>query len=304
MLQCTEVSVCEVLMKVYAPKYYQNFKCIADKCKHSCCIGLEIDIDQQTLDKYTSLSHPYANNIHNSIVIDHEPHFVLDRDMHCPHLNKDGLCNIIIHCGEGYICDICREHPRFYNFTNNGKEVGIGMSCEAACKLILESDTFDQIFEIREESGDIIKYEFDALEKRNLIFKILKDNSFQIDGKIDKISDYFNINQNNLNLFDLISSFEYLNEEDKLLFSKVKFIIWNVSLSTELTRTLAYYVYRHCSEACDLDEFISSLSFAIFCTGLISTLSNNENIFDIARIVSEEIEYSQDNMDKIKSIVY
>ena len=33
-------------MKTYAPKYYQQFHCIADKCKHSCCIGWEIDIDK------------------------------------------------------------------------------------------------------------------------------------------------------------------------------------------------------------------------------------------------------------------
>ena len=39
-------------MKLYAPAYYKNFKCIADKCEHSCCVGWEIDIDKETLDKY------------------------------------------------------------------------------------------------------------------------------------------------------------------------------------------------------------------------------------------------------------
>ena len=43
-------------MKLYAPKYYKNFKCIADRCPHSCCIGWEIDIDRTTLTKYESLS--------------------------------------------------------------------------------------------------------------------------------------------------------------------------------------------------------------------------------------------------------
>ena len=28
----------EKTIKLYAPKYYKNFKCIADKCEHSCCI--------------------------------------------------------------------------------------------------------------------------------------------------------------------------------------------------------------------------------------------------------------------------
>lgn len=42
-------------MKLYAPEYYKNFKCIADKCEHSCCIGWEIDIDEETLKKYENL---------------------------------------------------------------------------------------------------------------------------------------------------------------------------------------------------------------------------------------------------------
>ena len=42
-------------MKLYAPSYYKKFKCIADKCEHSCCIGWEIDIDEETLEKYEKL---------------------------------------------------------------------------------------------------------------------------------------------------------------------------------------------------------------------------------------------------------
>ena len=30
-------------MTVTVPSYYKDFKCIADKCRHSCCIGWEID---------------------------------------------------------------------------------------------------------------------------------------------------------------------------------------------------------------------------------------------------------------------
>jgi len=43
-------------MKLSAPKYYGSFKCIADKCQNSCCVGWEIDLDPITLDKYSSLS--------------------------------------------------------------------------------------------------------------------------------------------------------------------------------------------------------------------------------------------------------
>ena len=39
-------------MKEVFPNYYKKFKCIADKCKHNCCIGWEIDIDNDTLEFY------------------------------------------------------------------------------------------------------------------------------------------------------------------------------------------------------------------------------------------------------------
>ena len=35
-------------MKLIAPDYYNKFSCIADKCRHSCCVGWEIDIDENT----------------------------------------------------------------------------------------------------------------------------------------------------------------------------------------------------------------------------------------------------------------
>ena len=34
------------------PRYYSDFKCIADKCRHSCCVGWEIDVDERTLVRY------------------------------------------------------------------------------------------------------------------------------------------------------------------------------------------------------------------------------------------------------------
>ena len=37
-------------MKIYVPDYYSEFSCIADKCSDNCCIGWEIDIDENSLE--------------------------------------------------------------------------------------------------------------------------------------------------------------------------------------------------------------------------------------------------------------
>ena len=289
-------------MKIYAPKYYSKFKCIANKCKHSCCIGWEIDIDPLTMNKYASMSNSYSKNINESIVHTYQPHFSLNEFNKCPHLKENGLCNIIINCGEEYICDICREHPRFYNFTNQGKEVGVGMSCEAACSLILSFDDFDEIIEIDSNNDYNDTYEYDSLSERKTVYEILKDNTLTIDEKVEKLSNRYNIDWKSINIIDVISNLEYLYDEHRQLISNIKTIEWNICISAELTRILAYFVYRHTSEACSYDDFCVSLAFSILCTGIISTLSNKDTINDIARILSEEIEYSQDNIDSIKSI--
>ena len=178
------------------------------------------------------------------------------------------------------------------------------MSCEAACNLILNSNNFYEIEEIAEIDGVEDICEYDATYDRGVVFNILRDDSLPIDEKIKNICKSFNICFSEFSLLDIISRLEFLNANHKILFSQAEKLYWNNILSSELTRILAYFVYRHCSEACDYDEFCESLCYSIFCTGLISALSNENTIEDIARIVSEEVEYSPDNTNFIKSLFY
>jgi lysine-N-methylase len=289
-------------MNLLAPKYYKDFVCIADKCQHSCCIGWEIDIDEKTMSKYSSLEGQYSENIRNSIDMSDVPHFKLTEKERCPHLNEKGLCNIILNCGEDCLCDICREHPRFYNFTNLGKEVGLGMSCEAACKLILKSDNFDEFVVLSEDNEPIEITEFDATEERNKIYQILRKDYLTLSEKIKIISDNYDIHIDDEEIRKNLENIEYLDISHKELFAK--FTIENMdnkSIENELTRALAYFIYRHCSEASDFEEFFLSLNLALVCTHIISSLATKENIEKIARIISEEIEYSEDNIEAIKN---
>ncbi|MBO5715405.1 MAG: flagellin lysine-N-methylase [Clostridia bacterium] len=289
-------------MKLLAPKYYLDFSCIADKCKHSCCIGWEIDIDEKTMKKYSSLEGEYSENIRNSIEMGETPHFKLAQNERCPHLNEKGLCKIILNCGENCLCDICREHPRFYNFTNAGKEVGIGLSCEEACRIIINSNSYDQMMEIGECDGEIEKCEFDAIAERERIYGILKDINLTFEGKLEMIYDYYDIYLNEFPFYKIIDSLEYLNEDHKKLFSITSKYFINFDMAKQLERILAYFIYRHCSEACDYDDFYASLCFSLVCTSIISSISLPDTLAECARIVSEEIEYSEKNTDIIKSL--
>ena len=43
-------------MKNYQPDYYNNFKCIADKCSITCCQEWKIAVDDATNRKWMKLS--------------------------------------------------------------------------------------------------------------------------------------------------------------------------------------------------------------------------------------------------------
>ena len=290
-------------MKLYAPKYYKNFVCIADRCRHSCCIGWEIDIDEKTVKKYVSLKDGYGNSIKESVDFAETPHFKLCENDRCPHLAKSGLCNIILNLGESYLCDICREHPRFYNFTCRGKEVGLGLSCEEAARIILNSDDYSEMIEIADIDGEPEYLDFDATAERDAIYAILKSSSLSYTDKLRAIYEKYEISpaiRTDSEWREILASLEYLDEGHKHLFSAYSSSLEAKNgLDAPLSRALAYFIYRHTSEAEDIEDFRLSLGLCLFLERLLASVSSI-GIEEAARIISEEIEYSEDNTDSLK----
>ena len=123
-------------MHIY-PDYYDKFRCIASKCKHNCCIGWEIDIDEDTLSYYNSVTGDFSKRLKDNIELSDTPHFKLSSNERCPFLNDKNLCDIITTLGEDKLCDICSQHPRFHNELPDRIESGLGLCCEEACRIIL-----------------------------------------------------------------------------------------------------------------------------------------------------------------------
>ena len=113
-------------MKIKVPEYFIKFRCIGDKCKDSCCIGWEIVIDDLTREKYSRITGEIGREIAKKT---QHGCFPLRENGRCTFLDEKGLCKIITAYGKDLLCDICREHPRFYNITKNGKEMGAPRSC-------------------------------------------------------------------------------------------------------------------------------------------------------------------------------
>lgn len=288
-------------MKLYAPKYYQRFKCIADRCEHSCCVGWEIDIDRESLARYQCLEGRYGDAIRDSISMEDTPHFKLGEGDRCPHLDSRGLCRIILNVGEDYLCDICREHPRFYNYTSVA-EVGIGMSCTEAARLILSSLDYAQMEQVGEVSADPDGIDFDGREARGKIYAILQDTTRGYADRLAIVYSAYAIDvREDGEWLKILDSLEYLDGDHKSIFMKYSSHRRPKGCDEYLDRFLAYLIYRHCTEAIDAEDFGARLSFCLFCERLFASLicaEGAETLGEVARIasmISEEIEYSDDN---------
>ena len=70
------------------PEYYSDFHCIADKCRDSCCIGWEIDVDPVTAAKYENISGSFGERLRENIS---DGCFILHEGDRCPFLNRNDL---------------------------------------------------------------------------------------------------------------------------------------------------------------------------------------------------------------------
>ena len=288
-------------MKLYAPTYYKNFKCIADACEHSCCIGWEIDIDEYTLEKYKELKDGYGPAILESISCEGTPHFRLCEGDRCPHLDERGLCKIILNVGEDYLSHICREHPRFYNFTSVA-EVGVGMSCPEAARLILSSADFASMVEVGDVDAEPDDVLFDGRAERTKVYDVLQKNDY-ISARAQVYDAYSVDTEEDDRWLKILDSLEYLNADHKELFLQYTSALRPADGEAEeyCKRFLAYFIYRHCTEAVDSEDFCTRLSFCLFCERLFAYLicsqeaQTLQEVATFASIISEEIEYSDDN---------
>ena len=183
-------------MKIIAPAYFNRFACIASRCRHSCCVGWEVDIDEESLTRYAEMSHPYAEKIRESI--EGEPaHFKLASGEKCPHLDASGLCRIITECTEEALCQICRDRPRYRNFYDGVVEIGLGLSCEEATRIVVSSDEGFLVSESEDMSDAVYVKDYPAelfsvnelwiAEEKKRLISLLNNRGLTIEKRIEAL---------------------------------------------------------------------------------------------------------------------
>lgn len=293
-------------MEVFVPKYYEKFKCIAERCTHSCCVGWEIDVDEKTFARHDASEHPLSRELLSvTSECDGVKYIELCESGRCPFLDGCGLCRIISELGEEYTSRICREHPRFYHRIGERVECGIGAVCEEAASIILSSDCYDSFVKISREACDTASGDECALIHRSEIFTLLRSHS--LSDAVASICEKYGINITALSgqrISDAVAELELLDEGHRDMLAKVSF---SFSSFTEeyLKRFLAYLVFRHVSVSESEDMIAARVAFSLLLLGIFSgnicepCECDFRRAADVARIISEEIEYSEENIDAL-----
>lgn len=193
-------------------KEYDKFKCIADKCRFTCCKGWDINVDTNTYNKWketNELNYLLDNvrfiksNGENSYLIKKETKGV------CPLLSDEGLCNIVINHGEEYLSSTCKSFPRIENDFENVKELTLSCSCPEVVNIIsnmkekiyIESNEALSYIEdlgslqIREALVNILQKEDITLENKfiisyNMLFNILNSDDLDYEALIEFLENY------------------------------------------------------------------------------------------------------------------
>ena len=294
-------------MKLYAPENYLSFACIADRCRHTCCAGWEIDIDPETLARYRALPGALGEALRQGICEDGTgAHFRLDERERCPMLDAQGLCRVILQGGEGLLCQICRDHPRFRSFFSDRTEIGLGLCCEEAARQLLFREEPMRLVLLGEDDAPeapLSEAETELLDDRTDLMAALQDRTLPLPERLarllpleeptpaawaEELTQLEQLDPAGSALLRALATAEALPTVDPAFDPCFEQLGW-------------YLLYRHLPGGLEDDLWEERAALCLLLVGLARQLfalgaQTPERLTDIVRLMSSELEYSDENI--------
>lgn len=171
------------------PHYYRKFQCTGTDCRDNCCcVGWEIEIDPDTAQAYRSMEGALGDRLRAALYEEDGCTCMGQAEGRCPFLDEQNLCSIQQTLGADMLGEICREHPRYYAWFDGLTEMGVGMCCEAAARLILSDPAPDTFLTEESREDNACDYDpalFDGLyAARETAFRLLQDRSMPLTERL------------------------------------------------------------------------------------------------------------------------
>lgn len=198
-------------LKILQPKYYSKFQCDPIKCHESCCQRWKIFIDKSTYMKYFHSENTTIKNIVktgisiNKASINDDDFAIinLNKEMMCPFLNQNNLCEIFINLGESSLSKTCKSYPRASILLNDVIERGLEMSCSVAAELallnengieleyIMDTVNFNNIYIVSPDIKDLKQAEI-VKEIRTTVIDILQSRTIDLSERLAIVGCFLN----------------------------------------------------------------------------------------------------------------
>ena len=300
-------------MKTIVPAYYSKFRCIAERCGHNCCIGWEIDIDEDTYAGYREVGGSFGERLRAGIDAAGEtPCFRLGAGERCAFLNDQGLCDIITALGEDALCEICALHPRYRNFFGDRVEMGLGLCCEEACRLILnENDPVS--LTVLEDDGEEdlpLEEESDFYAVRDRILSILQNRALTYDERAAGLVAFCGLHSDTRTPSAWAQIYRDLERLDPCWDACLDRLslcgewIHDGERDTVWEQLTVYFILRYASASLDDGLLAPRVAFALHATAVLRLLArgmNMEELCELCRMYSCEVEYSEENVEMLLS---
>ena len=321
-------------MRTRAPDYYGAFRCLAGACPHSCCIGWEVTVDEDTALRYFQQPGPLGDRLRAAMQVDEEGDFCFPlRGGRCPFLDGENLCQIHRELGPEATSATCREHPRFTEDYGPLRETSLAASCPAAAELLLGSRaplTFPEAeSEEAGEPGD--PWLGPLLAVRGRMFALLGDRSQPLRRRLWEILSLARDAQElldddraedlpalaggwrgeespasgaGLGLFPaglrFLSSLEALEADWRDLLRAAERAEPPAADPALLERIAAYFLFRHVLKAVNDGELLSRTALCAFAVLAAQRLAAVCGLPEALGRLSRELEHDQDNLEAFR----
>lgn len=172
-------------VNVFLPKYMEEFKCVSSSCTDTCCAGWDINIDEDTYNKYINSTGELKKLLDGKFLENKDEHdffnhgfMILKDENRCPFLNSNMLCDIHGGVGEDNLCITCKSYPRVFNIVDNVYEKSGLPSCEEICIRAF----------LNKEKMEFVERECELDEKNTEIRRIIDSEAFE---GTDSLLQYF-----------------------------------------------------------------------------------------------------------------
>ena len=313
------------------PDYYEKFHCLAGDCPHSCCIGWEVVLDEETVERYRSVSGPLGEKLRDAMARDEEGDvcFPLNGGR-CPFLDGENLCEIHKCLGEEATSVTCQSHPRFIEEYGQVREITLAASCPAANGLLLGSRA-PLTFPVVEADGepDEDSRPFFALRERALA--LLGDRTRPLGSRLRALLVLAGEAQAALDegedealyalaeadpagepevtgegLFpaalEVLEELEILGEDWLPLLAAGKSApgLDLEEYAPALERICAYFLFRYFCKAVNDGDLLSRVQLALFGTLTAARLGSLCGLEEALRRFYREVEHSEENLEQLQ----